>query len=727
MTRSTSDPAPRRSTTRAFDPSSNAAGRAERRAAPGRASAIGAACVALVATAPASALAQAGAPAALERVIVTGNPLGNADPISPVTVLEGDGLVLRRGSSLGATLDGLPGVASTRFGPNANRPVVRGLDGDRVRILSNAGASLDASSLSFDHAVPIDPLVVERIEVLRGPGALQYGGSALGGVVNTIDNRIPRSPMQGTSGALELRLGGADRERGVSALVETGNQHFGLHVDAAGRRTADLRVPDFQPPVADDGSLPARRGRIVNSAGRTSSGAVGGSMFFERGYLGVAVDRHDSRYGIVVEPDVTIDMKREHLGLAGEWRAGAAGSVLGFDRLTAQVNRTLYQHQEIEGSGDIGTTFATTGSEARLEARHVPLLRGLSGVVGLQWEDADFSALGAEAFVPSTRTRKRALFVVEELGWAGGRLSAGLRAERVRVDSAGDADPAAAQFGAPASRRFSLGSASLGNLSTLGGGWSFSTSLSASERAPTSFELYANGVHAATAAFERGDPGLSKERGRNLDLALSWASGHSRVRVGGFVSRYSRFISLEETGAQVAVPNEEGGVDDIPEFVFRPVRARLWGVELEAGHRLQAAGWQIDASAQLDLTRARNADTGAPLPRVAPRRLRGTLAFSRADWHLQLELVNAARQDRVPVTDTATPGYRLFNLALSRKLRLGGGGQGGGSGGGTQALWFVKLDNAGNRLAYSASAVQTVRGLSPLPGRSLQTGLRLDF
>lgn len=436
---------------------------------------------------PGTAAGPAGSPTALGRVVITGNPLGNTDPIAPVTVLEGDSLVLRRGVSLGATLDGLPGVASTRFGPNANRPTVRGLDGDRVRILNNAGASLDASSLSFDHAVPIDPLVLERIEVLRGPAALQYGGSALGGVVNAIDNRIPRAPMAGPSGALELRLGGADRERGGSALVETGNDRYGLHVDLAGRKTSDLRVPSFQPPAEEDGTPSAPRKRILNSASRTDSGAVGGSVFFERGFIGVSVDRYDSRYGIVVEPDVTIDMTRDHAGLAGEWRAGAAGTLLGIERLGVHLNRTRYQHREIEGSGEVGTTFKTSGNEARIEATHaaLPLLGGLRGVVGLQVEDADFSALGAEAFVPSTRTRKRALFVVEDLTWAGGTLSAGLRAERVRVDSAGDADPDVVQFGPAASRRFSLRSASVGNLLKLGGGWSLSASLSASERAPT--------------------------------------------------------------------------------------------------------------------------------------------------------------------------------------------------------------------------------------------------
>ena len=180
-------------------------------------------------------------------VLITGNPLGRERLAAPTSVLSGDELVLRRGSTLGDTLDGLPGVSSSYFGPNANRPVIRGLDGDRVRVLSNEGASLDASSLSFDHAVPIDPLIVQRIEVLRGPAALLYGGSAIGGVVQALDNRIPRAPLKGLTGSAELRLGGAARERGGALVLDAGNAAAAVHVDVFSRETADLRVPRFVP------------------------------------------------------------------------------------------------------------------------------------------------------------------------------------------------------------------------------------------------------------------------------------------------------------------------------------------------------------------------------------------------------------------------------------------------------------------------------------------------
>ena len=659
---------------------------------------------------PAAAASAAPRVTTLKEVVVTGNPLRSTDLAAPVSVLSGDELVLRRAGTLGETLSGLPGVSSSYFGPNANRPMIRGLDGDRVRVLSNAGASLDASSLSFDHAVPIDPLVVERIEVLRGPGALLYGGSAVGGVVNALDNRIPKDSLNGVSGAAEVRLGGAEREHGGAALVEAGNGRFAVHADVFARETADLTVPRYTPVKGGVALDPAER--VRNSAARTRGAALGGSLTFERGYLGLSADTYDSRYGVVAEPAVRIRMKREHVGVAGELR-DISGPIR---TLRVQINDTRYKHQEIDGSGAIGTTFKSSGSEARVELEHAPI-GPLRGLVGVQAEDFDFSALGAEAFVPSTRTRRQALFVTEEMAWPLGTLSAGLRVERARVGSEADADPGAPKFGAAAQRRFLLRSASLSNVYKLGPSWNLTGTLSASERAPTSFELFANGLHAASAAFERGDPALRSERGNNVDLAAEWKSGTERLRMGVFSARFSRFIALQTTGTDIPVTNADGNVSTYPEYAFRSVPARLRGFEIDGRHRLIDSAWTLDLSGKLDLTRATDSSTGEPLPRVAPMRLALGQDAGFGPWSARVELDHAARQNRVPANDTASASYNIVNLSLTRKVDLAG----------SHALWFLKLGNAGNTLAYNASTINTVRGLAPLPGRALKTGLRVSF
>jgi iron complex outermembrane recepter protein len=476
-----------------------------------------------------------------------------------------------------------------------------------------------------------------------------------------------------------------------------------------GRQTSDLKVPRYTP--LEGGVALDATERIRNSAARTSGGAVGGSLTFERGYFGLSADSYDSRYGVVAEPDVLIRMKRDHFGVAGELR-GIDGPIR---TLRVQLNDTRYKHEEIEGSGAIGTTFKTAGTEARIEVEHAPL-GPLRGLLGVQAEDFDFSALGEEAFVPTTRTRRQALFVTEEMAWPLGTLSAGVRVEHAKVASEGDADPSAPKFGAAAQRSFSLRSASLSNVYKLSPSWNLSGTLSASERAPTSFELFANGLHAATGAFERGDQTLQTERGTNLDLALEWKAGADHLRVGAFTARFSRFISLESTGADIPV-TDDGNVSTYPEYAFRSVPARLHGFEIDGRRRLIEAAWTLDLSGKLDLTRASNSSSGEPLPRVAPMRLALALDAGFGPWSARVELDHAARQERVPAGDTSTASYSIVNLSLTRKFELAG----------SNLLWFLKLGNVGNVLAYNASTIDTVRVLAPLPGRGLKTGLRVSF
>ena len=252
------------------------------------------------------------------EVVITGNPLGRDQTALPVSALGQNELIERGQTTLGETLHGLPGVSSTYFGPNASRPIIRGLDGDRIRVLNNSASSLDASALSYDHAVPLDVLSTERIEVLRGSAALLYGGSAVGGVVNVIDNRIPREPLAGVSGKAQAQAATGNDERSVAGLVEAGNERWALHVDGFDRRTGDVRVPT-ELACTKPGS-PASARRICNSASDSRGGAVGASTFWDHGYLGASVNTYQSHYGTVAEDEVTIGMKTTRYALEGQVR-----------------------------------------------------------------------------------------------------------------------------------------------------------------------------------------------------------------------------------------------------------------------------------------------------------------------------------------------------------------------------------------------------------------------
>jgi iron complex outermembrane receptor protein len=643
-------------------------------------------------------------------IVITGNPLRN-EVGAPASVLGGEALTRARGGTLGDTLSGLPGVAASGFGPQSSRPVIRGLDGDRIRLLDNGGAAVDASSLSFDHAAAIDPLVVERFEVLRGPAALLYGGNATGGVVNAIDNRVPRTALGELGGRAEVRFGGAADERAGAAVLEGGfGNGLNLHADVAARRSSNLRVPRFTPP----GESPRRR--VVNSAGDSRAGALGTSWVDANGFVGVAVDSYRNDYGVTVEPDVTIDMQRDRVQLVGERRLSGP-----LEQIEFNASSSRYRHQEIEGSVEVGTTFGSRGHELRVQAQHagVPLGSGtLRGVVGTQLEKLDFSALGEEAFVPGTRTRSAALFVFEQWQGPGIAIQAGLRGERVRVESDGDApDADEPRFGVASQRRFTPASASLGLTWPLSKALTLSAQVGHTERAPTYYELYANGVHVATGAFEVGDASLGVERSNHVEFGAAWMQGHSQLKAQVYTTRFARYIALDATGNTIDELDDEGELVSLPEYAFRSVRARLTGLEFEGRMRVAEQPWTLDLVGALDLVRGSNRTSGEPLARLPPLRVKLGIEASHGPWTAGATLRHLARQTRVPATDVATAGATLVDLSLGWRQRWND----------AQAFWFARLDNAGDQLATNAVALRTARELSPLPGRAATLGLRVDW
>ena len=647
----------------------------------------------------------------LQPQVITGNPLGSSQLASPTTVLEGDDLTLQQQGSLGETLNKQPGVSSSYFGPGASRPIIRGLDGDRIRILRNGVGALDASSLSYDHAVPLDPVNVERIEIVRGPAALLYGGNAIGGVVNTFDNRIPTEAINGIQGAGELRYGGADTTRSSAGKLEAGDGTFALHLDANARQFNDLKIPgyarDRHAPEGEDDS-DQKKGRLSNSSGRQDGGAVGGSYTWDDGYAGISYSNYDSNYGSPAEDDVRIRMKQDHYAFASEIR-----NLQGlFSSLKLNAGYTDYEHREIEG-GEVGTTFKNKGYEARVEARHVPI-GPLNGVIGAQVNRNEFSALGEEAFVPQTDTTTGALFILEELQATERlKLSLGGRLEHTVVDPNAKGNE---RFeAADNSKRFTAGSLSSGAVFTLTPIWSLAATLGYTERAPTFYELYANGAHVATGTYELGNPNLSKEKAVSSDLALRFDNGTHNGSVGVFYSHFSNYIGLLGTGRTL---NDEGEPDasGIPEYTYSGVRARFVGFEAKDHWKLgENAYGKFALELSGDYTRATNLDTGESLPRIAPLRLSSGLLWELNRWQARVDVEHASNQGRVPDNESGTNGYTTLGASAGYNFTVGG----------SQWLAFVKGDNLTDQTVRYASSI--LRDIAPAPGRSVEVGLRTTF
>lgn len=688
------------------------------------------ALVSLASASGASAQPSTRADGTLPPVTITGNPLGATDLIAPVEAYSGAALLLRAHSTLGETLDGTPGVSSSYFGPNASRPIIRGLDGDRVRILQNSGASVDASGLSNDHAVPSDPISMDRIEVLRGPGALMYGGSAVGGVVNVIDNRIPQErPFDakgGVSGKVNLEAATGNAERSGAALLETGTDRFALHADGFNRASGDVAVP-IALACGKPGS-PAVANAICNSSAQTRGGALGGSVFFGHSRLGASVSTFRSDYGTVAEDTVTIGMQSDRAAL--EWDVDHLDGWI--QSVKVRASQTAYQHTEYAG-GEAGTLFKNTGKDLRITARHGNL-GALEGVIGLQAENVRFSADGVEAFAPYSRTAQTAAFAFEEMPTAWGRIRLGARMESVQVESSGN--PQVARF-VPASRSFNPGSLALGALWNAAPGWQVTSNLAYSERAPKDYELFADGPHIATHAYEVGNIAAGLEKSTNLDVGLKWKSGAHAFGISAFVNQFNNYLSQTATGVQrdaegnggggVGVTDdgtgksvESGGLADIlPEYVYNQVKARFTGLEASGKLRVLDAGQKLDLEMRGDWVRAINSETGEPLPRIAPVRVGASLVWAQGPWGARLDANHSRAQTDGPAGQIPSQAYTLVNASVNYLQQARG----------TRVLWFARLVNMGDVLAYSATSIltQSAPGKAPLPGRSLKVGMQLAF
>ncbi|WP_408152349.1 TonB-dependent receptor [Paraburkholderia strydomiana] len=652
---------------------------------------------------------------ALAPVFVTANPLGSTDLIAPATALYGDALTFRQTNSLGETLNGLPGVSTTTYGPMVGRPIIRGMDGDRIRILQNGVAAWDASSLSYDHAVPQEPLTVDRVEIVRGPAALLYGGNAIGGVVNTIDNRIPREPITGVTGAVDASYGGANDARAGAALVEGGNGQFAFHVDAFDRDTGTQRIPGFahsdRQRALDGPDADEAYGSIPNSDGRWHGGALGGAYTWADGYAGLSYNGYDGNYGSVAEDNVRLRMHQDHVAFASELR-NLSGP---FSQLKFDFGYTDYEHREID-NGETSTTFRNHGYEARIEARHRQI-GPFEGAVGVQISQNTFSALGDEALVPTTQTTNVALFGLEEWNVTDAfKLSAGARYEHVKQDPVANGND---RFASATDRDFNALSASLGALYKLSPVWSVAGNAAYTERAPALYELYANGPHDATGQYLIGNPDAQKEKAVSTDLSLRFASGPNKGSVGVFYSRFKNYLTEFNTGRLV---NDDGevvprGTDDaLNEAVYRGVRAEFYGIELDGRWRVFEKGaHQVDVELVADYTHARDLDNGEALPRIAP--LRATLAvdYGYGPFGARAEMEHAWAQNRVPDNDLPTSSYTKLGLILTYKFHVGA----------TNWLAYVRGDNLTNQEIRYASSV--VRDIAPEGGRSVMVGMRTTF
>ncbi|WP_373415286.1 MULTISPECIES: TonB-dependent receptor [unclassified Methylobacterium] len=586
-----------------------------------------------------------------------------ADTFSSVTVVSSAELQRAQPTSLGDALFDRPGLSASTFAPgSASRPIIRGLDNSRVRIQENGTGVQDVSDLGEDHAVPINPLVNDRIEVIRGPAALRYGSQAIGGVVSAQNNRVPTFiPPGGIAGQVTGGYSAVDNGRNAAASVDAGGDSVAIHADAF-RSVAD----SYRTPL----------GIQANSASESQGGSVGASYILERGFVGLSFSHYDALYqipGIAASQRRTrLDPTQDKLQARGEYRP-LDGPVAA---MRFWLGGSVYKHNEIgiggNGVDGIQASFKNREAEGRIELDHVPVATpfgALTGTLGVQSDRRVLSILGAEGgLLRPTDSRASAAYLFEELVLGGGlRVQAAGRIEGARVTGTEAVFPAdylprfpgdePTEFGRR--RRFAPKSASIGALQELPFGLVGSLNAAYVERAPAATELFSRGAHDAPATFEIGDPDLKIERARTVEIGLRRAEGPLRLDATGYVTRYTGFIYKRLTGFTCGDTFDTCGVNGGPfrQVAYSQADATFHGAEVAAQLDLWAIGKGFAGlNAQYDFVRARF-DDGTNVPRIPPHRVGGGV-FLRADgWFAQVNLLHAFAHTETAPLETRTPGY----------------------------------------------------------------------
>ncbi len=655
-----------------------------------------------------------------EEIVVTAGPglRVSSEVVQPVAVLTGDELLAALQPTLGETLDDTPGVSSTYFGPGASRPIIRGLGSERSRVLVVGLDVGDASGVSPDHALSLDPLGAERVEIVRGPATLLYGSGAIGGVVNVLDASIPvRLPKRALEGELTLGYGDAAEERLAQLEAGGGAGAWAWRVHGSRRDAGDIEIPGPAEAEHEPGEEEEEEpftGKLENSAAETEAVGFGLSRVWENGYVGFSVQRFDSDYGVPgehghgheEEPElaeeheegVRIDLEQKRADLGAQFELAE-----GFLRtIDVRVGVTDYTHSELEGD-EVGTLFNSDGWELRAEGTHRPW-NSWTGAFGVQLSSNELEAFGEEAFLAPSDTDSQALFVFEERGFGAWDLQLGARYERQEVRGSFE--------GRRVDRDFDNVSTSLGLSRRFGGNYGLSLHVSRAVRSPNAEELTSNGLHAATRSFEIGDPNLDEETSLGADLTLRKKDGRFSGALTVFLHRIDDFIYEAPTGEEI---------EETPVFRFVQDDAEYRGAEFHIDTELvHRAGHRLAFELGGDLVRAERRHDDEPLPFIPARTLRAGLRYrgERLFGHMEAVRTNSQRRvfcpheeepghGHVAGCEEPSEGYTFVNAAVGMRFAAGG----------VSHSVMLKGRNLGDRLARSH--VSRLREFAPLPGRDL--------
>lgn len=668
--------------------------------------------------------------AELEALTIESSPLGTktTDVTQAWSVLSGDDLEKAKGVTIAETLSATPGVSQTHFGPTANRPIIRGMDKFRVRVLQNGTDTFDVSAQSEDHAVPVDPLLVDRIEVLRGSSALLHGGSAIGGVVNVIDRSIPTSPYDSPGASLRSSYTSVNEGWNYGAIAFGSSDKLSFQINGFKRDYNDYDAPTFYTEDHHTNTVQGPFSTVENSHSVSSSVGFGGSYMLDSGYAGFSFSNFQNDYGVPgehAESDTLIEMESDRFEFRTEIDVSDSDWLNGIE---LNFGYGDYKHSE-SGWEDEGTgpewhthsTYLREGIEGRIALAHE--FGNLSGVFGVHGLFDEFKIVGEESILGgSTKpvalanpkitgedSSRIALFLLEEyVLYDDTSLNAGIRWESIDRDYEGTGD-----------RDDSTFSASGGVSHDLSETWNISGNLNYSERAPDTAELYSDGAHHATESYEVGNPNLDTESAVGVELIVRKTFGKVTGQLSAFHTKFDDYIFLKETGLE---RDPEGnsppgaGEEELPEKAYEAIDAEFQGIEVEIDWlAMENQGWDLLLSFYGDKITGKNKTEGGNLPRIPASRLGIGFEVMQEKLDFGINLTRSLKQDSLGDDEEVTPAYSVLDAFASYDLNFGD----------SVGELFVKGSNLTDELAYNHASV--LKQFTPLPGRSVEIGLKFDF
>lgn len=631
------------------------------------------------------------------------------DFIPSVTTLRGRELQKRRESSIGDTLQTEAGINSSSFGPAGGRPMIRGLDGDRIRILQNSLGTLDASAQSLDHAIPVDTLTIEQIEVVRGPMSLLYGSSAVGGVINLVTNRIHSEYEEGFFSQTMFQGESVTNSLHSALHLNYGTKNWMFHVDGSTKNLNDYQLPQH-----------LKEGDLLNSRNQQDNIALGVSHIFSKGYVGVSFNHFHSVYGTVAAPDMAIDMTQNRFELHAEY----SPDISWIQKLKLRSAQSNYFHKELgdhahhehhdhdhdhdhhdhehDHHGDHqGSVFQNKGNESRLEV--VTKSPNTQGVFGLQTQSFNFDVKGDEAFVPKTKNHKVALFSFHQYNFKNkNALSFGARVEGSQIDKTGGN-----QFGEDEKREFVGLSGSLGYNLKLSEKSSLSASFSYTERAPNFQELYSNGEHLATGTYEEGNSSLKKEKAQAFEVSYKVQDDKWEMNTSVYSQFFDHYINH--------APNGEVH-DGQTVFSYEQVSAVVYGIDIDSRFEIaQVGAGLLSAIARFDYVRGKDTDNGHNLARISPARFLAGLEYKQDKWAFDLEAQHVSHQNKVSEFEKKTGSYTLTNLGYTYNF--------------VREVYAVNLFARVKNIfdVEARNHVSMLSRMAPMPGRNFIAGVQLQF